>query len=162
LNNRQLNNDLNESALNALNALPDGTDVIKDKGIVNNDDGSGQESSTNGNQQEPSEDYEGYVARQAEKVAEIDKEYLQNQKHNEAQKSAAVRRIFDELASKNAETNPGTNEVLESTFREALAYNGMSDADIDATIKGFENDKIIERVRTELDGVMCDILRVIN
>jgi DNA replicative helicase MCM subunit Mcm2 (Cdc46/Mcm family)/predicted transcriptional regulator len=96
---------------------------------------------------EPSEDYEAYVSRQ-KKIFDP---------------KTSARQIFDELVSKNAEANPSMERgVLESEYREALISSGFSDDDIDITIKGMENDRIIERVGTELDGVICDILRVIN
>lgn len=80
--------------------------------------------------------------------------------NSEEQKSIA-RQIFDELALKNAEKNPGTNEVLEPRFREELASNGFKGDDIDVIIKDMEKDGL-ERVSTELDGVRCDILRKVN
>jgi hypothetical protein len=89
------------------------------------------------------EDYETYVARQAEKVRTIKKE--------------KAWRIFDELALNNAEENPGTKEVLEPRFREALISIGYSDADIDVIIKDMEKYGLARKV-TELDGAFCDIL----
>jgi hypothetical protein len=74
-----------------------------------------------------------------------------------------ARRIFDELVSKNAEVNPSMEKgVLEQEYREILVFSGLNMDVIDIIIKGMENDKIIERVGTELDGVFCDILRVID
>ncbi|HYA83596.1 MAG TPA: hypothetical protein VEH06_09140, partial [Candidatus Bathyarchaeia archaeon] len=99
---------------------------------------------------EPSEDYETYVAKQ-KKIFDAEEQKL------------TAQRIFDDLASKNAKMNPGTEkEVLEPKFREALMSNGFNDDSINAIIRGMENDRIIERVGTELDGIRCDILRVIN
>jgi DNA replicative helicase MCM subunit Mcm2 (Cdc46/Mcm family) len=100
---------------------------------------------------EPSEDYEAYVAKQAKKVAAIEKE---------EQKSTASR-IFDELMLNRCGMNPGMEkEVLESKFRAALISNGkFNEGDIDVIIEDMENDGIIERICTELDGVLCDILR---
>lgn len=71
-----------------------------------------------------------------------------------------ARRIFDELVSKNAEVNPSMEKgVLEQEYREALISCGFDAGDINVIIKGMENDKIIEKVGTDLG---CDILRVIN
>jgi hypothetical protein len=87
------------------------------------------------------EDYEVYIARQTKKVRAIE-----------------ARRIFDELALKNVEENPGMKEVLEPKFREILASTGFSDGDIDVIIKDMEKDGL-ERISTQLDGAICDILK---
>lgn len=69
-------------------------------------------------------------------------------------KEQQARRIFDELASKNVEENPGTEkEVLESRFREALISTGKF-SDIDLIIKNMENDGFVERIVTELGDIL--------
>ena len=69
-----------------------------------------------------------------------DKDSLEDYEARQAERKGEARRIFDELALKNAEENPGTKEVLEPRFREALISSGkFSDADIDVTIKDMEN-----------------------
>lgn len=81
-------------------------------------------------------------------------------RQSEEQKSTA-RQIFDELASKNAGSNLGMEkEVLEPKFREELASSGFNERDIDIIIKDMENDGHVERIGTELDGVIHDILRL--
>ena len=49
--------------------------------------------------------------------------------------------------------------VLESKFREKLASSGFKEHDIDVIIKDMENDGFVERVATDLDEVIYDILR---
>jgi len=144
----QLNNHLNVSDPSAQSALPDGTDMIqkdKDPDMVNNDDGSGQPltpTSTEG--QSISVKSESEVARQGFGAEE-------------------ARRIFDKLVLKNAEANPSMEKgVFEQEYRETLISSGFNLGDINARIKAMENDKVIERVGTESDGIMCDILKVIN
>ena len=74
------------------------------------------------------------------------------------QPSQEARRIFDELALNDS--NLGMEkEVLESKFREKLASSGFKECDIDVIIKDMEKDGIVERIYTQLDGAICDILR---
>ena len=72
-------------------------------------------------------------------------------------------RIFDDLSSKNVEVNPSMEKgVLEQEYREVFVSSGFNLDVIDIIIKGMENDKVIERVGTDIDGVICDILRMID
>jgi len=96
---------------------------------------------------EQQEDYAAYVERQKRTYDAMDKEQ---------QKSA--RQIFDELTPKNAEIGM-EREVLESKFREKLASSGFKEHDIEVIIKDMENDGFVERVATDLDEVIYDILR---
>ena len=100
---------------------------------------------------EQQEDYAAYVERQKKTYDAMDRE---------EQQESTVWRIFDESASKNAEREKGMErEVLESKFREKLASSGFEEHDIDVMIKDMENDGFVERVATELDEVIYDILR---
>ena len=117
--------------------------MTQNKDMVNKEEGSGQQLTLK------SEDYEAYVPRQ--------------KKIFDADPKTSARQIFDGLVSKNAEANPSVEKgVLEQEYREALISSGFNGDDIDVIIEGMENDRIIERVTTELDGVLGDILRVID
>jgi DNA replicative helicase MCM subunit Mcm2 (Cdc46/Mcm family) len=97
--------------------------------------------------------------------SEDDEAYIAIQKKilgSEDQKLAA-RRIFNELAFKNANENPGTeNEVLESKFKEILTSIGFNGdfASLKIIIEDMVKDRTIEIIVKEReDGTTYNILR---
>jgi len=124
--------------------------ITSDSKVVKSSEQKSINDPTLGNLDNEPLDYKSYILRQ-KKVFDAE------------EPKVMARLIFDELASKSVEANPRMEKrVLEQEYREALISSGFSTDDIDVIIKGMESDKLIERVGTELDGVFCDILRVIN